>query len=347
MPLGMIGRCALPPALSLTIKVPRGRARGTSFYTRHMEADYIGGRAKSTKDLSEIGFDCGYYQNAIGNYSLIPYGDCYLASFRVFGYFITTDRQEYQYTPNMVLVHPDEHIFCLLDHELNLVRRLHLAENTYYKPNEFADRKTYLEDGRMCVWDGGIYFTSSTFYTNDNRYEMMGLEVQRLTVDGDEIRARHFWNSCEAGIMGRHKNWMPIPDKPYKYISATYEHGAQMVDIRTDRFTEGGICETELYRGNTPLLRTDCGYMTITHKLVFDERKRKRYVNFLVEYNADLSVRRISKPFKLCQSNIEFVTAMLDLGNGKVLMGVTEFDEKPLALVFDLHELSNMVFGGK
>ena len=42
-----------------------------------MEADYIGGRAKSIKDLSNIGFDCGYYQNAVGNFSLIPYGDLY------------------------------------------------------------------------------------------------------------------------------------------------------------------------------------------------------------------------------------------------------------------------------
>lgn len=333
--------------LITTIQSSPSRAGELLYFLEGMEEIYLGGRAKSIKDLSNIGFDCGFYQNAIGNYSLIPYGDSYLASFRVFGYYITTDIQNYVFTPNMRLEHPDEHIFCLLDHDFNFVRRLKIAENTYHKPNEFRDRKTYLEDGRMCEWDGAIYFTSSTFYTNDNRYEMMGLEVQRLTVDGDEIRARHLWNSCEAGIMERHKNWMPIPGKPFKFITATYQSGAQMVDIRADRFTEGRMCDTELYRGNTPLLETQYGYITLTHKLVFDERKRKRYVNYLVEYNADLSVRRISKPFKLCQSNIEFVTAMLDIGNGAVVVGVTEFDEKPLAMVFDLHELSNMVFGGK
>ena len=302
--------------------------------------------AKRIIDLSYIGFDCGFFSNPIGNFSLLPYGDCYLASFRVFGYFITTDRQEYQYTPNMVLEHPDEHIFCLLDGDFNLVRRLHIAANTYYKPHEFRDNRTYLEDGRLCEWDREIYLTSATFYTRNNRYEKMGLEVQRLTVDGDGICAKHYWNSCEAGITGRHKNWMPIPDKPCRYISATYQHGAQMVDISANRFTEGGICEGEMYRGNSPLVQTEGGYITITHKVTADDCGRKRYENYLVEYNADLSVRRISKPFKFCESNIEFVTALLPLPNGEIAVGVTEMDDTPLLMVFDKAKFLQEVIKG-
>lgn len=294
--------------------------------------------AKRTIDLSTIGFECGFFSNPIGNFSLLPYGDCYLASFRAFGYFITTDRQEYLYTPNMVLEHPDEHIFCLLDGDFNLVRRLHIAANTYHKPSEFRDNRTYLEDGRLCEWEGEIYLTSATFYTKSNRYEKMGLEVQRLTVDGDEIRAKHYWNSCETGITGRHKNWMPVPDKPFRFISATYDNGAQLVDIAANRFTEGGTCEGEMYRGNTPLVKTDFGYMTITHKVTADDCGRKRYVNYLIEYNADLSVRRISKPFKLCESNIEFVTALIPLPHGEIAVGVTSMDDTPLLMIFDKHD---------
>ena len=302
--------------------------------------------ARRIVDLSPIGFECGFYNNPIGNFSLLPYGDCYLASFRVFGYFITTERQEYVYTPNMVLEKPDEHIFCLLDRDFNLVKRLHLAANTYHKPHEFRDNRTYLEDGRLCEWEGEIYLTSATFYTKSNRYEKMGLEVQRLTVDGDEIRARHFWNSCEAGITGRHKNWMPIPDKPFKFIAATYDNGAQMVDISANRFTEGGICDGEMYRGNSPLVQTDSGYITITHKVTSDDCGRKRYVNYLIAYNADLSVRRISKPFKLCESNIEFVTTLLPLPNGEIAVGVTAMDDTPLLMVFDKAKFKREVIKG-
>lgn len=300
-----------------------------------MEEIYLGSMAKSVKDLSEIGFDCGFFHNPIGNHSLIRYGDYYLTSFRAFGYYITSELQQYVYTPNMVLQHPEEHIFCLLDGDFNFVRRLNLVENTYYKPSEFSDNRTYLEDGRLCEWDGEIYLTSATFYTRNNRYEKMGLEVQRLTVDGDEIRASHYWNSCEHGIIGRHKNWMPIPGKPYKYISATYDNGSQMIDMSADRSTEGGICEGDMFRGNTPLLETESGYVTITHKVTSDEWGRKRYVNYLTEYNADLSVRRISKPFKLTDSNIEFVTTLLELPNGDIAVGVTEMDDKPLMMIFD------------
>ena len=108
-----------------------------------------------------------------------------------------------------------------------------------------------------------------------------------------------------------------------------------MIDITTNQFTEGGSTDGELYRGNTPLVKTPTGYMTITHILDFDERKRKRYNNFLVEYNADLSIRRISRPFKLCESNIEFITTFLELPDDRVMIGVTEMDEKPMAMIFN------------
>ena len=102
-----------------------------------------------------------------------------------------------------------------------------------------------------------------------------------------------------------------------------------------------------MYRGNSPLLQTDFGYITITHKLLRDERNRPYYVNHLTEYNADLSVRRHSQPFKLCEPGIEFVTAMLDLPNGELAIGVTEMDDKPMIMVFDKGEFLKACFGGK
>ena len=56
-----------------------------------IEAENIIGKAKSVKDFSDLGIDLGYFFNPVGNFSIIPWGINYLASFRVFGYFITTD----------------------------------------------------------------------------------------------------------------------------------------------------------------------------------------------------------------------------------------------------------------
>lgn len=82
--------------------------------------------------------------------------------------------------------------------------------------------------------------------------------------------------------------------------------------------------------------------MTITHTLDFDERKRKRYNNFLVEYNADLSVRRISNPFKLTDQNIEFITTFIEDGDD-VLIGDTIMDETPLLFRFNKQEFLKCV----
>lgn len=167
----------------------------------------------------------------------------------------------------------------------------------------------------------------------------MGLEIQELIVEGDDIHARHAWNSCERGIMGRQKNWMPIPDKPFHYITETYEKGARMIDISSGKRYDGGeIDDKKLLRGNTPLVETDFGYMTITHRMRF-EGWRKIYENYLVEFNKDLSIRRVSEPFKLCESGIEFITCMLPIEGDKLVICVTEMDEKPTLMVFNKEEV--------
>ena len=75
-------------------------------------------------------------------------------------------------------------------------------------------------------------------------------------MDGSLAKATHVWSSVESGILGRHKNWMPIPDRPFKYVIGTSTNGALVYDIRHNVGNE--ICDydaDDLYRGNTPLLK--------------------------------------------------------------------------------------------
>ena len=87
-----------------------------------MEAKNISDKAKSVIDYSEIAFECGFFFNPIGYFSIIPFGDYYLASFRAFGYFITSDLHQYVFTPNMRLKEPHKYIFCLLDRDFKFVK---------------------------------------------------------------------------------------------------------------------------------------------------------------------------------------------------------------------------------
>ena len=113
--------------------------------------------------------------------------------------------------------------------------------------------------------------------------------------------------------------------------------------MTNNRFTNIGKIENDkLLRGNAPLLKTDFGYMTITHILDFDELKRKRYNNFIVFYDNDLNVMKVSRPFKLSERNIEFITTFIEDGED-LLIGDTIMDEVPLFFRFNKQELLELV----
>ena len=99
------------------------------------------------------------------------------------------------------------------------------------------------------------------------------------------VNATHFWNSVESGIMGRHKNWMAVPDRPFTFVMGTSSHGAQIADISPSPTIITNIMDydpTDLYRGNTPLLKWGEGYLTITHRLAEDDYGRKVYLDYFV-----------------------------------------------------------------
>lgn len=268
-------------------------------------------------DLSHIAWECGMNFNNVGNFSLVPIGENYLATFRVFGYYID-GKGRYLTDERMKLERPDEHLFVLLDRNFNFVRRLDLKRNTYYVPPDFKGSKTYLEDMRLVKWEGDIYGVSSTFYLNSERWDKMGLEVQKISLDIDkgEVFAEHVWNNVESGVGGeREKNWMPIPNKPFTFIT-------QIVDP-----------DGEMLRGNTPLVKVDGGdisngYITITHKVIFEPGKVKEYQNFVVRLDDGLNVVGISKPFKLTHHPIEFITTLLKNGDDWWI-GDTSNDDTP------------------
>lgn len=95
---------------------------------------------------------------------------------------------------------------------------------------------------------------------------------------------------------------------------------------------------SDLYRGNTPLVKWEDGdisngYMTICHRLVEGEYGRKVYLNHFVLYDHNLNPERISKPFKLTNENIEFITTLMVKGDD-IIIGSTVMDETPEVLTF-------------
>ena len=177
-------------------------------------------------DLSYIGLESGALFNPTGNFSLLKLNNGnWLCSMRMFGYWISSLTRAYLTGKHMRLEHPDEHLFLELDGDFNILWRFRVKRNDYFKHPIFNDETPYLEDGRLVKWGDEMYFASTIFYQNNAQWQKFGIEIQRLEIVGDCLEAHHVWSSVEHGLEGRHKNWMAVPDKPFKYVIGTSENG--------------------------------------------------------------------------------------------------------------------------
>lgn len=72
-----------------------------------------------------------------------------------------------------------------------------------------------------------------------------------------------------------------------------------------------------LYRGNTPLVKVDGGYLAIVHCVIEPDEQHtiKTYYNHFVKYDNNLLPVLFSRPFKLTNKEIEFVTDLKLIGD--------------------------------
>lgn len=195
---------------------------------------------KSITDLSSIGYDCDIVFNNIGNFSILPFQGNYIATFRMFAYHIDS-RGRYLSADNLRLENPDKYLFVLLDRNFNFVKRIPNSTSTYWQHPEYNTELPYLEDGRLVNWNGDIYISSSIYYQQDKHWKQYGTEVQKISIDNElnQIETTHIWNAIESGIDGG-KNWLPIPDQPFRYIVGTSPNGVRVADISSSSVMDFG-----------------------------------------------------------------------------------------------------------
>lgn len=116
------------------------------------------------------------------------------------------------------------------------------------------------------------------------------------------------------------------------------------MDISTTTITDiMDYASSDMYRGNTPLVKDGDGYMTICHRLTEGEYGRKVYLNYFVKYDRNLRPSRISKPFKLTDENIEFITTM-NMTEDSIVIGNTVMDETPEVMTFSRSTIDRAIW---
>lgn len=75
------------------------------------------------------------------------------------------------------------------------------------------------------------------------------------------------------------------------FVTGTYDGRTDFIDIFNRRIgCAGSPIAGNLYRGNTPLVKVEGGYVAITH-MVDLNAPVKTYMNYIVKYGEDLSVK--------------------------------------------------------
>jgi len=78
-----------------------------------------------------------------------------------------------------------------LDKDFNVKRKIQNTGCSFFQHPQFKDKLPYLEDGRVVIWDGKLYITSTVVYQTDKGWAALGLELQRLDFLNGGIVASH------------------------------------------------------------------------------------------------------------------------------------------------------------
>lgn len=183
-----------------------------------------------------------------------------------------------------------------------------------------------LEDPRLSVWGNTLYIYGTQF-TNEYPYaEAMVYYIPNDNMD-DYIKygflpgMTHYY-----GSLCTEKNWMAIPGKDMDFVymvSAEYKETGVFsndsgnfnivpvkysdLDTKLSRFEGSVPIGTTFFRGSTPLIKYNDGYMCIVHNSERIDGKLQ-YTHHIGFINNDFTSFTASEGFKFEQPGIEFTT---------------------------------------
>lgn len=206
-----------------------------------------------------------------------------------------------------------------------------------------------LEDARIVNWDNKLHLCG---VRRDLDTEGTGrMELSEIVKENDnwiEIKRTRIPASDEGAYL--EKNWMPIIDKPYTWIKwcdpieiAHYDLETGKLDV-TFRNTAG-----VWFRGDSHLIHINDRYYCFVH-LAANKQLRpetnariSEYGHYLLEFDNDLNILRVSESFKYHNSmNVEFGCGLANY-NGYCYLTYAENDAASYIIKFDENLLTEIL----
>ena len=105
------------------------------------------------------------------------------------------------------------------------------------------------------------------------------------------------------------KNWQPIENKMYEYV---YSYNPfSILNVKTGEWNVNYDLCLETICGSSPVMKYKGYYITIVHNRdIYVDKKRKNYFHYLILFDENLNLLKMSNPFKFFGCDIEFSTYM-------------------------------------
>lgn len=215
-------------------------------------------------------------------------------------------------------------ILCKLDKYYNIIESNIIDTSIFdVKPLwEFIG----LEDGRLVKWNDKLFLSGVRRDTTTNGQGR--IELSEISLDNipKEI-SRQRLPAPPPDISYCEKNWMPIIDKPYKYVKWTnptevVEYDPINKTTKTIVLTDYKNFNTRDLRGGTQVIPYGDYYVAILHEVdLFKSeagRKNATYRHRFVLWDKDFNPLKVSPSFDFMGAEVEFAC------------GICEYDDKIL-----------------
>lgn len=163
-----------------------------------------------------------------------------------------------------------------------------------------------LEDGRLVVWNDNLYIYGTQFSDEDpiaQSITIYKLDDNFEVVDKDSLTTNCGWTE---------KNWMAFPDKPMDFIyKLDVDSDRKIYSLIYSQLDESSdLNSISNFRGSTPLLKTDDGYISIVHQSYRDGSNNLNYVHNIARFDDEGHFIGSSPNFRFEIAGIEFCTGM-------------------------------------
>jgi hypothetical protein len=301
--------------------------------------------AKSSKELYSKSFvkgitwrpDNGYncMNPSICNYN----GHIYLV-IRTVNYDIhyTDNNHYYQMKDNDQWIVRTRNYLAELNTTLDIINIREIILPATLPPVAFAQVIGF-EDMRLFEHQGELW-TSSTVrqLVEDGHHHIVLAKMELLP---DRAQLTEWKKIVPQHVPASHeKNWMAISRGDS--LNFVYKSEPQtLIDTDGNCVKETkNVWAFDAFRGGSPLIPFDNGYLSIIHETSVYSYMPRRYVHRFVYYNTDLNIEKISEIFYFVEQGIEFAAGMCyNTDHSRLLVSFGFKDKEAMIASFDVLEV--------